>query len=193
MKSFEITANDFATSEPFAFGSMRWRAVAVEENGIGKVYFYDSWHLDRIVEVENVKPGDYLWCHAAGKYTTAGKCSLPSDQRLRYLWKQGFRKSTKSATPNVVEQVYNEEGGDWYDGNEVGYTDGRWAITGMRRAEIKLGDKVLFSAIWGRVQGTNNTNMRWYMDKDAKLSDIILALENATTVDPICLAVPMTC
>ena len=202
MKTLKITAADFETGEAFTFGSMRWRGVAVEENGVKKVYFYDCCHLDRIVEVTDVKPGDYVWCHAAGTDTTAGKCSVPNDPRLAYLWEQGFRKSTRLTKSDLEEYgdhtvynyVYEELGGDFTPSYyENGYTEGSWAMVGLRHYKISRNDEIMFEGVIGRINGTDNGIVRWYMDKKCTLEEIKQAFGDVDIVPPNCIAVPMTC
>ena len=179
MKTMMITAHDFETNEAFRFGSMRWRGVAVKENGIGRVYFYDCERPKRIVTVDNVKPGDYVWCNAAGTETTAGKCHLPSDARLRYLWEKGFKKSTRINHPAVDVDVYEELGGDFTPSNyENGYTMGSWHMVGLNHFKVEKEGKVLFYGIVGRVNNTNNTITKWYMSPKCSLKELQKALAN---------------
>lgn len=202
MKTLLITAEMMLAGKDINFGSFAWHGVV--EQYAPERFNFRLWRYDikTDIVVKNIKVGDWLWFNCCGKGTTAGKCNIPSDPRLAYLWEQGFRKSTRLTKSDLEEYrdhtvynyVYEELGGDFTPSYyENGYTEGSWAMVGLRHYKVVRNNEIMFEGIIGRINGTDNGIVRWYMDKKCMLKEIKQAFGDVDIVPPNCIAVPMTC
>ena len=169
IRCFEITEFDFIHGT-FKWGSFAWDAL-ISKDGVITLRRYG---VPTDIKLYNVKPGDYVVITCAGNATNIGFAKIPKDQRLAFLWKKGFRKNTRIHTPDVKNYVYEELGGDFTPSDyENGWTEGSWRMHGLTHLKsYRPNGEIAFYAIYGRVNNTNDTITRWYMNPDATLNDI---------------------
>lgn len=152
--------------------SVAWEYIA-NESGIT---FKNAFGVPDICVVGNFL-GDLVVFKAEGRKSAfLGKAKLPKDKRLAYLWKKGFRRSTRIEQSNPIEVMYKKHGGDEGPSNpDLTWTYGGIAIVDMIKRHVERDGVTMFESINGRIYDSNNTDCMWYMNPYATIEEVMSA------------------
>jgi len=154
--------------------SFAWEYTA-NESGIT---FKNSFGVPDI-KVSGYFLGEQIAFKADGRNSAfLGKAKLPKDERLAYLWKKGFRRSTRIEDSNPIKAMYNKHGGDEGPSNpDLTWTYGSIAIVDMIKRHVDRDGVTMFESINGRIYDSNDTDCMWYMNDNATLEEVMAAFD----------------
>ena len=156
--------------------SFAWEYTA-NESGIT---FKNSFGVPDI-KAEGYWLGEQVVFLAEGRKSKfLGKVKLPKDQRLAYLWKKGFRRSTRIEQSNPIEVMYEKHGGDEGPSNpDLTWTYGGIAIVDMIKRHVERDGVTMFESINGRIYDTTDTDCMWYMNPEATIEEVMSAFNES--------------